>query len=149
TGHAIKEAFGKTYVEGIRAVALDGSSQPIAGRDMILPCDTIVIAIGAVPNVELLDVLGCHLTFQSAQGRYLPIVDGEGRTSVPCVYAVGECAGTFDEKLIDARIAVAEGRRAGEGAARALGAEQKATALSENVKPLREPTEVHSYWRHW
>jgi thioredoxin reductase len=149
TGHAIKEAFGKTYVEGILAVALEEAGQPIGRRETIIPCDTVVTAIGVVPNVELLDVLGCRLTFRSVHGGYVPLVDAEGCTSVPCVYVAGDCAGTFDEKMLDVRIAVAEGRRAGAAAARSLGAEQEATLPSEDSEPISQPTEVHTYWRRW
>jgi thioredoxin reductase len=149
TGHAIKEAFGKTYVEGVLAVALDETGQPIAGGETTIPCDTVVTAIGVVPNVELHDVLGCQLTFRSEYGGYVPLIDAQGCTSVMCVYAVGDCAGTFDEKMLDVRMAVAEGRRGGAAAARSLGAEQKATPPREDSKPLSQPTEVHTYWRRW
>src|SRR5207248_2555567 len=64
TGCAIREAAGRGEVEGAVIVRLDAAGQPIAGSETTIACDTIVNAIGAVPNVELLDVLGCKLEFR-------------------------------------------------------------------------------------
>ena len=60
---------GKTEVEGVVIVRLDAADQPIAGSETTIACDTVVTAIGIVPNVELLDVLGCRLTFRCRAGR--------------------------------------------------------------------------------
>jgi thioredoxin reductase len=148
TSHAVKKAFGKTEVEGVVAAELDGAGRLIAGRETSIPCDTVVMAIGAVPTVELLDVLGCRLTFRSEYWGYVPGVDADGLTSLPCVYAVGDCAGSFDEKLLEPAIAIAEGRRAGKAAAYALGAEPD-TASTAEYAARSTPAEMHGYWRRW
>jgi thioredoxin reductase len=149
TRHAVKAALGKTETEGVVAAALDDAGKPIAGRETTIPCDTIVTAIGAVPNIELLDVLGCRLEYRAERSGYVPVVDSEGLTSVPCVYAVGDCAGAFDAKTLDARIAIAEGRRAGIAAAEALGASDLPTF--DEADPLfGKRTDVKDdHWRHW
>jgi thioredoxin reductase len=148
TGHAIKEALGKTEVEGVVTVRLDAADRPIAGSEATIACDTVVTAIGIVPNVELLDVLGCKLAFRSEQGGYRPVVDDAGRTSVPCVYAVGDCAGSFDAKILDPLMAAAEGRRAAAAVARALGAALDEPRLPE-AAAAATPTEQHSHWQCW
>ena len=63
-----------------------GSTEEIA-------CDTIVQAIGLVPAVELLDVLGARLTFDGARGGHVPVLADDGRTSLDAVFAVGDGAG--------------------------------------------------------
>jgi thioredoxin reductase len=146
TGHAIKEAVGKTEVEGVVTVRLDAADQPVALSEATIACDTVVTAIGTVPTIELLDVLGCRLAFRSELGGYVPVVDHEGCTSVPCVYAVGDCAGTFDAKLLDPSIAEAEGRRAGNAAARALGTTPVETTTETTVAV---GPEHHSHWQRW
>ena len=146
--HAVKEARGKTEVDEVILVRLDESGNPLAGSERTIACDTVVTALGLVPNVELLDVLGCKLVFRSALGGYVPELDQDGRSSIPCVHAVGDCAGSFDGKAIDERLAIAEGIRAAAAVARHLGAplpdpETPAYALDTPIG------DMHGYWQHW
>ena len=109
-------------VSALRVAAVDESLQPIAGTENTIPCDTICMAIGAVPNVEALDALGCDLVHCSELGEFVPRVDASLRTTVDFVHAVGDCAGVFAEKSLDERIAQDEGRRAALAVALELGA---------------------------
>lgn len=147
TGHAVRAAKGGLEVEAALLTAVGSKGDPIAGSDRLVPCDTIVLALGAVPNIELLDILGCKLEFRSELGGHVPLVDATGQTSVPGVYAVGDCAGTHDEKLSDAARAVSEGRRAGLAAAISLGA--AGDIADAPLGTLKRPLEIHSYWQRW
>jgi thioredoxin reductase len=81
TGHAILEARGRA--EGVTAAIL----APVAGGEArAVACDTIVLAIGAVPVVDLADVAGCKIA--RADGAYVPAQAPEG------VFFAGDCAGT-------------------------------------------------------
>jgi thioredoxin reductase len=62
-----------------------------------IDCDTICLAIGAVPAVELAGVLGCKLAFRSELGGHVPVVSGQGRTSLPGVFCAGNVAGVCAE----------------------------------------------------
>lgn len=146
TGHALKEVLGKTEVESAVLVRLDNADQPVAGSETTIACDTVITAIGVVPTVELLDVLGCRLAFRSELGGYVPVLDGDGRASVTAVHVVGDAAGIFDAKLLDPTVARTEGQRAGAAAARALG------GTPEEPPPATAPgeiAEVHGYWLRW
>ena len=145
-GHAAKQVLGKTEVEGVVLVGVDEAGTPIAGSEREIACDTVVSAIGAVPTVELMDVLGCGLAFDPTRGGHVPVLDADGCTSVPCVQAVGDCAGVFDRKIADAEIAIAEGRQAGAFAARALGAEPSASELSMVPAPSFDAC---GHWQRW
>jgi thioredoxin reductase len=146
TGHAVKQVRGKTEVEGVVLTRLDEAGTPVAGSETEVACDTVVSAIGSVPTVDLLDVLGCRLAFDAARGGHVPVLDSEACTSVPYVQAVGDCAGVFDQKIADPEIAAAEGRQAGAFAARALGA-----ALSESERtPAPSPSfDACGHWQRW
>jgi NADPH-dependent 2,4-dienoyl-CoA reductase/sulfur reductase-like enzyme len=145
-GHAVKQVIGKAEVEGVRLVGVDAAGKPVAGREREVACDTIVCAIGAVPNVELMDVLGCRLVFDSMRGGHVPVLDADGCTSVPSVHAVGDCAGIYDKKIADPAIAMAEGRHAGIAAARALGARHEAG----DAVAIPAPTfDSFGHWRRW
>jgi NADPH-dependent 2,4-dienoyl-CoA reductase/sulfur reductase-like enzyme len=54
----------------------------------LVDCDTIVLAIDAVPNVELFDLLGVPLVFDASRGGFVP------GTRPAWLSAVGSCAGS-------------------------------------------------------
>lgn len=98
TGRWIARADGGRTVE--RVTLTDGR------RSWTLACDLVATAAGLVPNVELGLALGCR-----AVGGAL-VVDDAQRTSVPSVFAAGECTGVGGEEL-----AILEGEIAGLAAA--------------------------------
>jgi hypothetical protein len=126
-GHPVLRAVGTGEVTGLAAAAADG-------REVALACDTIVLAVGAVPVVELLDAAGCAIGFDARRGGYAPVLDEGQATTLPFIRAVGDCAGTWPAKSLDRRIAEAEGRRAAEAVVQALAG---ATPLPQ--APVAEP----------
>jgi thioredoxin reductase len=121
-GHAIKAASGGVDgVEAITIVGLDGDLAALPGSEGTIVCDTVCLAIGAVPNIELLATLGCALVSSPERGGHVPVLDAAMRTSLPLVFAAGDCAGVFDGKVLDAAVARAEGSIAGRAAASSLG----------------------------
>lgn len=154
TAHAVKEARGATgEVDGVVLVRLDGDGRPVAGSETEIACDTVCLAIGLVPNVELLNLLGCRLPFRSALGGFVPGTDDWGMTSVPGVFAAGDCAGFHEGMLADPVIARDQGRLAGIAAAESLGAVSRGRAEAVRAA-LRQPDggrpgEVHGDWQRW
>ena len=68
-----------------------------------LSCDTICLAIGAVPAIELAGVLGCRLAFHGDLGGHVPVTCADGATSLPGVFCVGDCAGLSEESACEAQ----------------------------------------------
>jgi thioredoxin reductase len=91
------------------------------GAEQQVACDTICLALGVVPQIELLDLLGCELVWEPGRGGYVPARDGALRTSRPEVYAIGDCAGVSPGARSDPGVGSAEGARAGWHAACSLG----------------------------
>jgi thioredoxin reductase len=122
TRHVVREALGRDAVEAVvlSAVDRDGAAIPGAAERRI-PCDAVLLGIGAVPVIELLDALGCRVAFHPERGGYVPILDGTHRSSVPGVWAVGDAGGVWPTKSLDRTFAEAEGRVAGADAAASLG----------------------------
>jgi hypothetical protein len=121
TAHAIKAASGGVDgVETVTAIGVADDLSPLPGSERILACDTVCLAIGAVPNVELMAVLGCKLVSRGERGGYVPVVDADMRTSLPAVFAAGDCTSVTDGRTLDPNRARAEGRIAGEAAAASL-----------------------------
>src|SRR5260370_20312494 len=74
TAHAIKAATGGTDgVETVTVIGLGSDLSPLPGSQRILACDTVCLAIGAVPNVELMAVLGCQLVARGERGGRGPV----------------------------------------------------------------------------
>jgi thioredoxin reductase len=79
TGQAIASAKGG--IDGIENVALSNGD--------IIPCDTICIAIGLIPSIELVDAMHGSRALNALRGGYIPVGDAT-------VSAVGDCAGLPD-----------------------------------------------------
>ena len=114
-GYRVREVTGATDVQRITIERPDGSDT------LRIACDTIVLAVDTVPNVELFDLLGCAMRFVPAAGGFVPVTDGAGRCSRAGIYAAGDCAGVSDAGLTDMALAAAGGRRAAHAAVRDAG----------------------------
>ena len=154
TAHAVKEARGsRDEVESVVLTALDGDLRPVPGSDVEIACDTVCLAVGLVPSIELLQVLGCRLVFRSERGGFVPETDRRLRSSVPEVFVAGDCAGLDRTSVADPEPARAQGRRAGLAAAASLGAIEPdrvhvpSTDLSPDEGRLLAP--AHEHWRTW
>jgi thioredoxin reductase len=110
-GHVLCRAEGLASVEAAVAVAVDGEGRQRTGTERRIACDTIVIGVGAVPVIELLDAAGCRVRFDADRGGTVPVLGEAGQTSVPGIFAAGDCAGIWPAKTRDPAIAAAEGRR--------------------------------------
>src|SRR5579872_4630247 len=78
--------------------------------------DAVCMGYGFMPCNEILRALGCAHRFDGGRGHLATERDADQRTSIPEIYAVGDCAG-----LGGAGAAEAEGIIAGIAAARSLG----------------------------
>jgi thioredoxin reductase len=116
-GRAPKRAEGASAVTALVVSPVGPDGIPVAGEETAIACDTVVLGIGAVPVIELLDALGARIVFDAARGGSVPVLDGMQQTTVPGVFAAGDCAGIWAEKTLDRDIARAEGRRAAAGEA--------------------------------
>ncbi len=90
TSHVVTKAHGDA--DGVETVVLASTSDPARPR-VEIACDTLCQAIGLVPAVELLNVLGAELTFDGARGGHVPALVGQSATSLPNISVVGDCAG--------------------------------------------------------
>jgi len=155
TSHTIREAIGTAdEIESVVLVEIDEDFAPIAGTDKVVSADTVCLAIGLVPNVELLGLLGCDLTFAFERGGWAPVHDDGMRTSVDSVFVAGDVAGFHDGMVLNAEIARTQGRLAGLAAAESLGAIDKDEALARrnHLQPVAldaTPAETHSDWQRW
>jgi len=133
---------GADGVTGATLARLDDSGARIAASATTVGCDTIVLGIGVVPVIELLDAIGCRSVFSPARGGHVPVIDAAQMTSLPGVYAVGDCAGVWAKKSTDRTVAEAEGRRA---AAHAT----QAAATADAAPPPGPVADLSGYRLAW
>jgi thioredoxin reductase len=161
TSHTVRAARGGTgEIESLVLAALDGAGAPVPGSEREIACDAVCLAVGLTPSVELLHLVGARLRFAGALGGWIPEVDASMRTSVPTVFAAGDCAGFHDGMLADPDIARAQGRVAGVAAAESLDAIRGGTPAARSpgtpgapeAAPLARPLAadgVHAHWQTW
>ena len=155
TSHTIKEARSATDdIESVVLVGLDDSGQVVDGSETEIACDSVVLAIGMVPTVELPALLQCELAFDSTRGGWAPVVDEWMRSSVDNVFIAGDAAGFNDGMVANPAFAEAQGRIAGIAAAESLGAVDSATAHARRSELAASldgagSSEVHSHWKRW
>lgn len=152
--HTVKEAVGSAgEIESVVLVEID-DCQPVAGTEKVIAADAVCLAIGLVPNVELLGLLGCDLAFASERGGWAPVHDDRMRTSVDAVFVAGDAAGFHDGMVLDAEIARNQGRLAGLAAAESLGAIDRDETLARRSELQAAAVDAtsadgHSAWQRW
>jgi NADPH-dependent 2,4-dienoyl-CoA reductase/sulfur reductase-like enzyme len=114
----VNRIIGNERVEAIEAVSVDEAWQPIPGTKEIIPCDTLLLSVGLIPENELSKQAGVRLD-PVTNGPY---VDDRFMTSVPGIFAAGNVVHVYD--LVD--WVTEAGYVAGKGAAAFAQAEKQA-----------------------
>jgi NADPH-dependent 2,4-dienoyl-CoA reductase/sulfur reductase-like enzyme len=136
--HTVEVVWGQKEVDAIRLVRLDAAGGPVAGTQQTIACDTVCLALGLVPSVDLAYLAGCRMSHVAERGGWIPDRDGEMRTSVDRVYVVGDGAGVLEHMVTTPRIAVDQGRVAAIAVAETRGAlsSERARALKRELSTL-------------
>jgi thioredoxin reductase/Fe-S-cluster-containing hydrogenase component 2 len=136
--HTIKEAKGKEAVEEVTLIRLDEKWQAIPGTEQTISVDFVCLAVGLTPLTELGWMANCQCKYVSELGGHIILHDENMGTTVPGIYAVGDCAG-----VEEASIAMEQGRLAGISIAESLGlisraeAEEEKAVIRDRLKELR------------
>ncbi len=110
--HTVTFLHGKKRLEGVNVAPVDEKGRPQSGAERFIPCDTLILSVGLIPENELTRQAGIPL--DPATGG--PVVDQDMATSVPGFFACGNVVHVHD--LVDYVTLTAQ--RAGRGAARYL-----------------------------
>ncbi|HOE35410.1 MAG: FAD-dependent oxidoreductase [Chloroflexi bacterium] len=93
--HTIKRIMGKNRVEAIEAVQVDEKWNFVPGTEEIIPCDTLLLSVGLIPENELSRKAGVKLDPITSG----PYVDETFQTNVPGIFAAGNVVHVYD--LVD------------------------------------------------
>ena len=86
-GHRVVAAEGEQVLSRVRIAPLGG------GRERVIKADALCVGHGLVPATEAARAYRAALRYEAAAGGWVPVLDAEGRTSVPLLYAAGDGAG--------------------------------------------------------
>ena len=126
--HTVIDIQGKERVTGVTIAQVDERMKPIPGTEEYIPCDTLLLSVGLIPENELSKAVGVELS-PVTNG---PKVNESLETSIPGVFACGNVLHVHD--LVD--YVSEEAEQAGRHAAAfvAAGGKEQA-ALELPVKP--------------
>lgn len=116
---------GKARVCGVTVTDVDDNRRAIAGSERFVPCDTLILSTGLIPESELASQAGVMLAPETGGA----IVDQHFMTSVEGIFACGNALRPHD--LVD--FVSIEGTTAGENAS---------DYLTGAISPRREPIPI-------
>lgn len=129
----VAEIRGRKRVEAVVSIAVDDQKRPIPGTEEVIPCDTLLLSVGLIPENEL----SRRMRIQMDPTTGGPIVDERMATSVDGVFAAGNVVHVYD--LVDwvTRAGEVAGHSAAEyalGPHRASGRQRIRTVAGKNVR---------------
>lgn len=108
--HTVVEIHGKERLEGITVAKVDASLKPIPGTEEYVPCDTLMLSVGLLPENELSRSVGIKLDRVTGGA----VVNQDRETDHEGIFACGNVLHVHD--LVD--FVTRESQIAGEGAAK-------------------------------
>ena len=93
--HTVVDIQGKERVTGVTIAQVDGQNKPIPGTEEHIPCDTLLLSVGLLPENELSKAVGVELSAVTGG----PTVNESLETNIPGVFACGNVLHVHD--LVD------------------------------------------------
>ena len=93
--HTVVELHGKERLEGVTIAAVDEKRQPIPETYEYIPCDTLLLSCGLIPENELTKSAGIKLDKITGGA----VVDEKRQTEIPGIFACGNVLHVHD--LVD------------------------------------------------
>jgi NADPH-dependent 2,4-dienoyl-CoA reductase/sulfur reductase-like enzyme len=134
--HTLRAAQGGADLERVILAQVHGD-QVRDDADIVIQADTLCVAIGCQPAIELAYLASCELEFDANRGGYFPRHDAYQRTTQHGMLVAGDAAGFDDAAFLDPSLAEQSGERAALAAAGAFEA------------PLILPTSKRAYFTRW
>jgi len=127
--HTVVDIHGKERVEGVTLAKVDENRRPIPGTEEYIPCDTLLLSVGLLPENEL--SVGAGVPIDPVTSG--PVVDESLETGVPGIFACGNVLHVHD--LVD--FVSEEAKNAGKYAA--------AYVQKQNQDRVKEAVPVKGY----
>lgn len=119
--HTVVDIRGRERLEGVTIAEVGHDRKPVPGTEEYIPCDTLLLSVGLLPENELSELAGVELDRVTGG----PVVNEALETGVPGIFACGNVLHVHD--LVD--YVSEEAARAGRNAAEyVLGGRKTAAA---------------------
>ena len=141
TGYCIQKVTGINEVSGASLVAADKSLPPVQ-----ITCDTICMAYGVVPNIELVASAGCAVDFDANRGGWAPQLSADFETSLRNVFVAGDAGGVTEAALINPEVSIYHGQRIAATIAMREGQETKCSIEAPDVSSDSRSNYPPQYW---
>ena len=92
--HTVVDIRGKRRVEGVVLAQVDENRRPIPGTEEEIPCDTLLLSVGLLPENELSELAGVPID-PATSG---PVVNENFETGVAGVFACGNVLHVHDSE---------------------------------------------------
>lgn len=86
------EIHGRERVEGVTVVKVDDKMKPISGTEVYIPCDTVLLSVGLIPENEL--SISCGIEIDNT--THGPVNKGDFMTSIDGIFASGNVLKVYD-----------------------------------------------------
>ncbi len=93
--HTVIKIHGKKRLEGVTIAKVDDNRKPIKGTEEYIPCDTLLLSVGLIPENELSKTAGVDLSNITSGA----VVDQDRQTSIDGIFACGNVLHVHD--LVD------------------------------------------------
>lgn len=129
--HTVVDIHGKERLEGVTIAKVDENLKPIKSTARYVPCDTLLLSVGLIPENELTKMAGIKIDPVTSG----PVVNQRMETTVEGIFSCGNVAHVHD--LVD--FVTMESRFAGRGAADYLKQKDKSshfvnTKAGDNIR---------------
>ena len=91
----VSALHGAGRLEGVTVTQVDGRMQPIAGTERYIPCDTLILSVGLIPENDILDSLAPKIDTRTKG----PQVNQYMETTIPRLFSCGNALHVND--LVD------------------------------------------------
>ena len=92
--HTVTRCLGEPKLTAVEVAQVEGFT-PIAGTEQVVPCDTLILSVGLIPENEIAEKLGVIID-PATKG---PVCGDNMMTSVPGVFCCGNAYKVYD--LVD------------------------------------------------
>lgn len=90
--HKVLNIHGKDRVEGVTIAQADDWMGGMAGREVTIGCDTVLLSVGLIPENELIEMAGVAID----KNTNSPVSKEVNRTSIPGIFVCGNSFKVYD-----------------------------------------------------
>ena len=88
----VTRTIGKHRLEAVEIMDVNENMEPVPGTAEIIPCDTLILSVGLIPENELAESIGVGISDHT----HGPLVDQNMETLKDGIFAAGNCVSVND-----------------------------------------------------